>query len=115
MKIPKKFFAKNAEKISVPKDADETEAYVFPPTSLLKNGKTGAGGDSNDHLKATAAKLQQTLHNFGVEVTINHISCGPTVTRYELTPQQGVKVSRILSLSARTDSCIGSGSPFSGK
>ena len=88
-----------AENIEVPDDGEEIEEYVFPPTSLLKAGTLGKAGDSNEHLKATAAKLQQTLHNFGVEVTINHISCGPTVTRYELTPQQGVKVSKILSLS----------------
>ena len=43
-------------------------------------------------------KLQQTLHNFGVEATVVNASCGPTVTRYELQPDQGVKVSRIVSL-----------------
>ena len=87
-----------AEEIEIPKDA-ESEEYVYPPMTLLKSPGRGQGGDSNDHLKNTAAKLQKTLHDFGVEVTINHISCGPTVTRYELTPQQGVKVSKILSLS----------------
>ena len=87
-----------AEAVSVPK-TEETEDYVFPPTTLLKSPGKGQAGDSNEHLKNTAAKLQKTLHDFGVEVTINHISCGPTVTRYELTPQQGVKVSKILSLS----------------
>lgn len=43
-------------------------------------------------------KLQTTLHNFGVNVTITNVSCGPTVTRYELQPEQGVKVSRIVGL-----------------
>ena len=86
------------EEIEIPEE-DEEEVYVFPSTSLLNAPKANQMGDSNEHLKETAAKLQQTLHNFGVEVTISHISCGPTVTRYELTPQQGVKVSRILSLS----------------
>ena len=92
--------AGGAEEITVPKEQDaDTEEYVYPPTSLLKSPGRGQAGDSNEHLKNTAAKLQKTLHDFGVEVTINHISCGPTVTRYELTPQQGVKVSKILSLS----------------
>jgi len=50
-------------------------------------------------LKATAVKLQQTLQNFGVGVTVTDISCGPSVTRYELQPEQGVKVSRIVALS----------------
>ena len=90
--------AGGVSEIEIPEQTD-MEEYVFPPTSLLKSPGSGQAGDSNDHLKATAAKLQRTLHDFGVEVTIHHISCGPTVTRYELTPQQGVKVSRILSLS----------------
>ena len=88
-----------AEEIQVPEQEEEiAEEYVFPPIDLLNPPKPNQKGDSNEHLKATAAKLQQTLHNFGVEVTINHISCGPTVTQYELTPQMGVKVSKILSL-----------------
>ena len=49
--------------------------------------------------KDTAIKLQQTLRNFGVGVTVTNISCGPAVTRYELHPEQGVKVSKIVSLS----------------
>lgn len=55
-------------------------------------------GDSDAHLRETAMKLQQTLHNFGVDVTVTNVSCGPTVTRYELQPEQGVKVSRIVNL-----------------
>lgn len=73
--------------------------YKFPPVSLLKRGKGGKLGDSDSHLRETAMKLQQTLHNFGVNVTVTNVSCGPTVTRYELQPEQGVKVSRIVNLS----------------
>lgn len=50
-------------------------------------------------LKETAFRLQQTLQNFGVKVTITDISQGPSVTRYELQPEQGVKVSKIVGLS----------------
>ena len=56
-------------------------------------------GDSDKELRDTAQKLQQTLHSFGVGVKVTNVSCGPTVTRYELTPEQGVKVSRIVNLS----------------
>ena len=49
-------------------------------------------------MRETARKLQDTLHNFGVNVTITDVSCGPTVTRYELQPEQGVKVSKIVGL-----------------
>lgn len=73
-------------------------AYVFPPIDLLAAPKSGRSGDSDDTLRSTARKLQQTLHNFGVEVTVSNVSCGPTVTRYELTPEQGVRVSKIVSL-----------------
>ena len=43
------------------------------------------------HLRATAMKLEQTLQNFGVGVHVTNASCGPSVTRYELQPEQGVK------------------------
>ena len=72
--------------------------YEMPPLSLLKKGNSRHSGDSDSQLRETARKLQQTLHNFGVDVTVTNVSCGPTVTRYELQPEQGVKVSRIVSL-----------------
>ena len=75
----------------------ETPVYHTPPLSLLKKGKKG-GGDSDAHLRATAKKLEQTLQNFGVGVHVTNASCGPSVTRYELQPEQGVKVSRIVGL-----------------
>ena len=72
--------------------------YVFPDISLLKKGKSGTIGDSRTHLMATANKLQQTLKNFGVNVTITNVSSGPSVTRYEIQPEMGVKVSKIVNL-----------------
>lgn len=71
--------------------------YVFPPADLLTKAANKAG-DSIQHLQETAMKLQQTLKNFGVNVTITNISCGPAVTRYELQPEMGVKVSKIVNL-----------------
>lgn len=82
--------AREAEK-KVPKK------YMFPPLSRLAKG-TAAKGDSTQELKETAMRLQQTLHTFGVNVTITDISQGPSVTRYELQPEQGVKVSKIVGL-----------------
>lgn len=73
--------------------------YLFPPLSLLNNGAAKKNGGQDRENKATAIRLQQTLQNFGVKVTITDISCGPAVTRYELQPEQGVKVSKIVSLS----------------
>ncbi len=79
------------------KETESKKVYEFPPIELLKKGKQ-TGGDSDAHLRETAGKLQETLHNFGVNVSITNISCGPTVTRYELQPEQGVKVSKIVGL-----------------
>ncbi len=76
----------------------EENTYVFPPISLLTKGKN-TQGDSKKHLQETALKLQQTLKNFGVNVTITDVSCGPSVTRYEMQPEMGVKVSKIVNLS----------------
>lgn len=71
--------------------------YQFPPITLLKKSDNKSG-DSRKYLQETASKLQQTLKNFGVNVTITNISCGPAVTRYELQPEMGVKVSKIVNL-----------------
>ena len=74
------------------------KAYKFPPVSLLKRNPGAASGGKSEY-RVTAQRLQETLLTFGVKVTITDISCGPTVTRYELQPEQGVKVSKIVSLS----------------
>lgn len=78
-------------------DAPE-QKYVFPPVSLLQKGENKVSSDSKRHLEETANKLQTTLKNFGVNVTITNVSCGPAVTRYELQPEMGVKVSKIVNL-----------------
>lgn len=88
--------------VKMAKEADTTEKkipkkYMFPPLSRLQKG-TGGGSDNTRELKETAIRLQQTLNTFGVKVTVTDISQGPSVTRYELQPEQGVKVSKIVSL-----------------
>ena len=77
--------------------APPEKEYVFPPVTLLKQAENKQG-DTRKQLQETALKLQQTLKNFGVNVTITNISCGPAVTRYELQPEMGVKVSKIVNL-----------------
>lgn len=81
----------------MPQKVVPPKKYMFPPISLLQKGKSGSK-DSTQELKETAMRLQQTLENFGVRVTITDISQGPSVTRYELQPEQGVKVSKIVGL-----------------
>ena len=72
--------------------------YVFPSLDLLNKPANGGKNTSDDELRDTAAKLKTTLESFGVKVDMKNVSCGPTVTRYELQPAQGVKVSKITSL-----------------
>ena len=84
------------ESIRIQQEAPPRE-YRIPPMDLLKKGKK-TGGDSDTQLRATARKLETTLQNFGVKVHVTNASCGPSVTRYELQPEQGVKVSKIVGL-----------------
>ena len=72
--------------------------YQFPPISLLTKSKGKENKNAGNELRETAQRLQQTLQTFGVRVTITDISQGPAVTRYELQPEQGVKVSKIVGL-----------------
>lgn len=76
----------------------EGKNYIFPPVTLLIKEQQTQSSGYEQYLKETALKLQQTLESFGVNVTITDISCGPSVTRYEMFPEQGTKVSKILSL-----------------
>lgn len=102
-KAPKMDAASAAEEMAKVEDAITVsenlpkKEYEYPSLSLLKKGKNSSG-ESNEALTETAKKLQSTLASFGVKVTISNVSCGPSVTRYELQPETGVKVSKIVGL-----------------
>ena len=82
----------------IAEEVSQTKPYVFPPLSLLKPGDNRRAGNTQAQLRETAQKLEQTLKTFGVNVTVTDISCGPSVTRYEIQPEMGVKVSKIVNL-----------------
>lgn len=84
-------------KIEIPPEKTREGDYRFPSMNLLRKGAPPVK-NSQSELRETAARLQQTLKNFGVNVTITNVSSGPTVTRFELQPEQGVKVSKIVGL-----------------
>lgn len=93
----------NGPSVSTPKldpviPKKKLKPYEKPPLRLLNAPQKKTAGNRENDLRETAMKLQQTLQNFGVGATVTNISCGPSVTRYELIPDQGVKVSRFLSL-----------------
>ncbi|MCR5721552.1 MAG: DNA translocase FtsK [Lachnospiraceae bacterium] len=97
--IKKPVATKPAEPSYTPSfDSADYSGYKLPPLDLLSKGSKKAG-DSAQSIRQTAQKLQDTLAVFGVEATVTDISQGPTVTRFELQPKLGVKVSRIKNLS----------------
>ena len=75
----------------------EDENYEFPPVEFLIPGKT-ATKMGKKAVTDTANKLQKTLYSFGVSAKVENVSVGPTITRYELKPAEGVRVSKIANL-----------------
>ena len=93
---PKKAEVESNPKL--PSAPSQDSEYKFPSLDLLSKPKKGSNGQSDRDLLQTAKKLQDTLDSFGVKVKMGDVSCGPSVTRYELQPEQGVKVSKIVGL-----------------
>ncbi len=76
----------------------DTYQYQYPPIELFEKSKEESDPNAEDELKANAQKLVDTLESFGVRTRVLDISRGPSVTRYEVQPMAGVKISRITSL-----------------
>ncbi len=76
----------------------EQPPYQFPPIDLLKEGRQGSNKDITRELKENAQRLVDVLKSFGVQTRVIDISRGPAVTRYELQPSAGVKISKITGL-----------------
>ncbi len=76
----------------------KNDKYIFPPISLLNEYKSASDSTRQETLK-NAEKLQNTLSSFGINAKLVGISVGPTVTRYELEPQAGIRVNKIVNLS----------------
>ncbi len=76
----------------------EDEHYEYPPIELLSKGKAKTLKGGAKALTDTATKLQKTLYSFGVSAKVENVSVGPAITRYELKPAEGVRVSKIANL-----------------
>lgn len=87
------------ESIEVSPEPAKEEIYNFPPINFLQKDPNPTTFAVTDELKQTSVKLVETLGNFGVRTKIMNICCGPTVTRYELQPEIGVRVRSIANLS----------------
>lgn len=97
-KTVKREEAEAAEELEISDSLPEPEEYSFPSIELLARPAAPAGG-RDAFAYQNQQKLQDTMQSFGVNVTVTGFQQGPTVTRYELLPAAGVKVSKILSLS----------------
>jgi S-DNA-T family DNA segregation ATPase FtsK/SpoIIIE len=86
---------KEAEDEFIVGNATFSETYEYPPIDLL--GKS-SGKPSVGDIKANANLIKRTLLNFGIDVEMDEVSIGPTVTRYALKPAEGIKLTRILAL-----------------
>lgn len=91
---------KPVDKFEVSKESMEATVndYKLPTVDLLKVGVKKSTRDISSELKKNAQMLIETLHSFNVDATITDISCGPTVTRYELKPAAGIRISKITNL-----------------
>ena len=90
--------AKNKHDVETYVEAKPKKEYILPPIDCLNEAKFGAEGDSADEMRITARKLVDVLQSFGVETKLIGVSRGPSVTRYELSPAPGVKISKITNL-----------------
>ena len=72
--------------------------YEFPPIEILQLAENKDDGTSRKALLATAEKLRKTLYSFGVSAKVENVSVGPAITRYEISPAPGVRVSKIANL-----------------
>ncbi len=83
-----------AAAINATEDAPD---YVFPPVEMLRSG-TAATGDSREEILVNKERLEGALHSFGIAASIVGVIRGPTVTRYDIELEQGVKLSRVTNL-----------------
>ncbi|MFS0688043.1 DNA translocase FtsK [Sporosarcina sp. 179-K 8C2 HS] len=77
---------------------EENVSYILPPPSLLKQTPANDQSAEYDSIHANAQKLERTFLSFGVKAKVTQVHLGPAVTKYEVLPDTGVKVSRIVSL-----------------
>ncbi|MDD6631617.1 MAG: DNA translocase FtsK [Lachnobacterium sp.] len=89
---------KEVEETISKSENNSVSGYVPPDINILHKGDANAVGNTKAQLKETAEKLEKTMQIFGVKAKVTDYCCGPTVTRYEVQPELGVKVSKIVNL-----------------
>ena len=77
---------------------EEPMAYQYPPVSLLTEGEGVSSSDVAGELRANQARLSDTIRSFGIDASISNVTRGPSVTRYELELDQGVRLNKLTNL-----------------
>lgn len=96
--LPEKSGKKKNEALSNSLLADGGKTYYLPPTTILFRGKTKEHGATDKEINEKIRILEETLASFGINVGVTQVTVGPAITRYEIQPPVGVKVSRIIGL-----------------
>ena len=78
--------------------SQQTPPYQYPPLELLQEGKGELGGEALGELSANRQRLSDTIHSFGIDANIVNVVRGPSVTRYELELDQGVRLNKLTNL-----------------
>ena len=90
--------------------AEPEEAYQYPPITLLEQGTAGSFTEAGAEMRSNSKRLADTLRSFGVDAQAGEVVRGPSVTRYEFTQPQGVKLSKITNLADDIALALGVGS-----
>ena len=90
--------------------AEPEEAYQYPPITLLEQGTAGSFTEAGAEMRSNSKRLTDTLRSFGVDAQAGEVVRGPSVTRYEFTQPQGVKLSKITNLADDIALALGVGS-----
>ncbi|MUK89856.1 cell division protein FtsK [Ornithinibacillus sp. L9] len=83
---------------NMPMTEPENYEYILPSTNLLAEPTVNSQQHEKSQIQATVRKLEKTFHSFGVKARVTKVNVGPAVTKYEVYPEAGVKVSKIVSL-----------------
>lgn len=89
---------KTVEEYELPPDYEYPKRYTRPPLDIFDPPEPSPAVNTSQHLIETSALLEETLKTFGIEARVTDVTRGPTITRFELEPAPGIKVSRFMSL-----------------
>ncbi len=97
----------SGDDFAVPTKVEEKQLYAYPPLSLLNPPSVEKTTNASTELQSVAMRLRETIHSFGLEIKVVNIVRGPSVTRFEIQLDAGVKLSRLTNLADDIALCLG--------